>query len=167
MKNVERKIQKLPFLLFCMLLWCLTASAQQGMKVKGTIFDSNGETIIGASVVVKGNASIGTISDFDGNFELNVPSRNSVLVISFVGMKTKEVKASQNLIKVTLEDDSQQLEEVVVVGYGQQKKASVVGSITQTSGKVLERAGGVSSLGAALTGNLPGVITSTSTGMPG
>lgn len=167
MKNVERKIQKLPFLLFCMLLWCLTASAQQGMKVKGTIFDSNGETIIGASVVVKGNASIGTISDFDGNFELNVPSRNSVLVISFVGMKTREVKASQNLIKVTLEDDSQQLEEVVVVGYGQQKKASVVGSITQTSGKVLERAGGVSSLGAALTGNLPGVITSTSTGMPG
>ena len=128
---------------------------------------TNGETIIGASVVVKGNASIGTISDFDGNFELNVPSRNSVLVISFVGMKTKEVKASQNLIKVTLEDDSQQLEEVVVVGYGQQKKASVVGSITQTSGKVLERAGGVSSLGAALTGNLPGVITSTSTGMPG
>lgn len=167
MKNVERKIQKVPFLLFCMLLWCLTASAQQGMKVKGTIFDSNGETIIGASVVVKGNASIGTISDFDGNFELNVPSRNSVLVISFVGMKTREVKASQNLIKVTLEDDSQQLEEVVVVGYGQQKKASVVGSITQTSGKVLERAGGVSSLGAALTGNLPGVITSTSTGMPG
>lgn len=167
MKNVERKIQKVPFLLFCMLLWCLTASAQQGMKVKGTIFDSNGETIIGASVVVKGNTSIGTISDFDGNFELNVPSRNSVLVISFVGMKTKEVKATQNLIKVTLEDDSQQLEEVVVVGYGQQKKASVVGSITQTSGKVLERAGGVSSLGAALTGNLPGVITSTSTGMPG
>ena len=66
-----------------------------------------------------------------------------------------------------MEDDSQQLEEVVVVGYGQQKKASVVGSITQTSGKTLERAGGVSSLGAALTGNLPGVITSSSTGMPG
>ena len=59
------------------------------------------------------------------------------------------------------------MEEVVVVGYGQQKKASVVGSITQTSGKTLERAGGVSSLGAALTGNLPGVITSSSTGMPG
>lgn len=69
-------------------------------------------------------------------------------------------------MSITLEDDSEVLEEVVVVGYGQQKKASVVGSITQTTGKVLERTG-VTSLGAALTGNLPGVITSASTGMPG
>ena len=61
MENVERKIRKIPFLLFCMLLCCLTVSAQQGMTVKGTIFDGNGETIIGASVVVKGNTSIGTI----------------------------------------------------------------------------------------------------------
>ena len=66
-----------------------------------------------------------------------------------------------------LASDSEQLEEVVVVGYGQQKKASVVGAITQTTGKVLERAGGVSSVGAALTGNLPGVSTMSSTGMPG
>ncbi len=66
-----------------------------------------------------------------------------------------------------MEDDTKQLEEVVVVGYGQQKKASVVGAITQTSGKTLERAGGVTSLGSALTGSLPGVITSASSGMPG
>ncbi len=167
MENVERKIRKIPFLLFCMLLCCLTVSAQQGMTVKGTIFDGNGETIIGASVVVKGNTSIGTISDFDGNFELNVPNANAVLVVSFVGMKTQEVKASRNLMKITLEDDSQQLEEVVVVGYGQQKKASVVGAITQTTGKVLERAAGISDIGAALTGNLPGVVTTSGTGMPG
>ena len=124
--------------------------------------------VIGASVVVKGNTSIGTISDIDGNFVLTVPSENTTLVVSFVGMKSQEVKAtSTNLIKVTLEDDSQQLEEVVVVGYGQQKKASVVGAITQTTGKVLERAAGVSDIGAALTGNLPGVVTTTGTGMPG
>lgn len=74
---------------------------------------------------------------------------------------------SKGLFKVVLEDDTKQLEEVVVVGYGQQKKASVVGAITQTTGKVLERAAGISDIGAALTGNLPGVITTQSSGMPG
>ena len=66
-----------------------------------------------------------------------------------------------------LRENADVLDEVVIVGYGQQKKVSVVGAITQTSGEVLERAGGVSSVGAALTGNLPGVITTSSTGMPG
>ena len=162
MKNVRLKIRKIPYLFLLMLFSCLTVSAQKGITVKGTVFDSTGETVIGASVVVKGNSSIGTISDIDGNFVLTVPSENTTLVVSFVGMKSQEVKAtSTNLIKVTLEDDSQQLEEVVVVGYGQQKKASVVGAITQTTGKVLERAAGVSDIGAALTGNLPGVVTTT------
>ena len=167
-KNVRFRIHKIPYLFRLMLFSCFTAMAQQGITVKGTVFDSTGETVIGASVVVKGNTSIGTISDIDGNFVLTVPSENTTLVVSFVGMKSQEVKAtSTNLIKVTLEDDSQQLEEEVVVGYGQQKKASVVGAITQTTGKVLERAAGVSDIGAALTGNLPGVVTTTGTGMPG
>ncbi len=169
MKNIKKQIRKIPYLCFCMLFGCLTATAQNtgGKTAKGVILDSNGETVIGASVVVKGNSSIGTISDIDGNFTLKVPD-NAVLVISFVGMKPQEVKVTDGgLLRVTLEDNSQQLEEVVVVGYGQQKKASVVGSITQTTGKVLERAGGVTSLGAALTGNLPGVITSATSGMPG
>ena len=82
-------------------------------------------------------------------------------------MKTKEVKIGKKReLKLTLEDDNA-IGEVVVVGYGQQKKASVVGAITQTTGKVLERAGGVSDIGSALTGNLPGVITTSSSGMPG
>ena len=167
MKNVKRKIQKIPSLLFWMLLCCLTASAQQGMTVRGIVLDDDGEGIIGASIVVKGNKSIGTISDFDGNFQLTVPNEKSILVISFVGMKTREVKVSRSNMRITLEDDSQELDEVVVVGYGQQKKASVVGAITQTTSKVLERSGGVSDLGSALTGNLPGVVTTASTGMPG
>lgn len=168
MKNVRFRIQKIPYLFLLMLFSCVTAMAQQGITVKGTVFDSTGETVIGASVVVKGNTSIGTISDIDGNFVLTVPNENTTLVVSFVGMKSQKVKVVTNkLIKVTLEDDSQQLEEVVVVGYGQQKKASVVGAITQTTGKVLERAAGVSDIGAALTGNLPGVVTTTGTGMPG
>ena len=168
MKNVTKKIQKIPYLFLLMLFSFVTASAQKGITVRGTVLDSNGETIIGASVTLKGNNSVGTISDIDGNFVLTVPGEKSVLIVSYVGMKPQEVKvSSKGMIKVTLEDDTKQLEEVVVVGYGQQKKASVVGAITQTSGKTLERAGGVTSLGSALTGSLPGVITSASSGMPG
>ncbi|EKU91284.1 SusC/RagA family TonB-linked outer membrane protein [Bacteroides oleiciplenus] len=168
MKNVTKKNQKLPYLLLLLLLSCLPTLAQNGVTVKGTVLDGTGETVIGASIVVKGNTSIGTISDIDGNFTLAVPNDNVTLVISFIGMKAQEVKATaQKPIRVMLEDDSQQLDEVVVVGFGQQKKASVVGAIAQTSSKTLERTGGVTSLGQALTGNLPGVVTMTTTGKPG
>mgnify|MGYP000463707536 FL=1 len=168
MKNVTKKIQKIPYLLVLLLLSCLPTLAQNGVTVKGTVVDGTGETVIGASIVVKGNTSIGTISDIDGNFTLAVPNDNVTLVVSFIGMKSQEVKATaQKPIKVILEDDSQQLEEVVVVGFGQQKKASVIGAIAQTNSKTLERTGGVTSLGQALTGNLPGVVTMTDTGKPG
>ena len=79
MKNVIKENQKIPYLFLLMLFSCLTISAQKGMTVRGTVFDSNGETIIGASVVLKGNNSIGTISDIDGNFMLTVPNENSTL----------------------------------------------------------------------------------------
>jgi len=167
MKNVTKKIQKIPFLFFLMLLSCFSAVAQNGITVKGVVLDGNGESVIGASVVLKSDATVGTITDIDGNFQLAVPSSNSVLVISYIGMKTQEVKASTSLIKVTMQDDSQLLEEVVVVGFGQQKKESVVGAIAQASSKELERTGGVTSLGQALSGNLPGVVTMTSSGQPG
>lgn len=138
----------------------------QNINVKGNVTDGNGEPLIGVSVIVKGNPTLGTITDFDGNFILSVPS-GSTLVISYIGMVSKEVKASEKPISVVMKEDSEMLEEVVVVGYGQQKKESVVGAITQTKGEALQRAGGVSNIGAALTGNLPGVITSQSSGMPG
>ena len=141
--------------------------AQNGVSVSGSVTDNAGEPLIGASVIVKGQTSLGTVTDFDGNFQLKVPSVQSVLVISYVGMSTKEVKVGkQRSFKITLQDDTQ-LEEVVVVGYGQQKKASVVGAITQTTGEVLERAAGIGSVSAALTGNLPGIATIASTGQPG
>ena len=136
MKNVTKKIQKIPSLILLLLLSCLPTLAQNGVTIKGTVLDGTGETVIGASIVVKGNNSIGTISDIDGNFVLTVPNDNVTLVVSFIGMKSQEVKATaQSKITVTLVDDSQQLEEVVVVGYGQQKKASVVGAIAQTTGE--------------------------------
>lgn len=167
MEECKTKILKIPCLLLLMLMLGLELQAQR-LQVKGIILDSNGESVIGASVVLKGNTAVGTISDLNGNFTLSVPNENATLVVSFIGMKSQEVKAnSKKLIRVVLEDDSQQLDEVIVVGYGQQKKASVVGAITQTTGQVLERAAGITDIGAALTGNLPGVITTSDNGMPG
>lgn len=147
--------------------FCSLNAQAQKIQVKGNLVDGTGEPLIGATVKVKGNAGVGAVTDFDGNFIISVPSENSTLVFTYVGMKTKEVKIGKKReLKLTLEDDNA-IGEVVVVGYGQQKKASVVGAITQTTGKVLERAGGVSDIGSALTGNLPGVITTSSSGMPG
>ncbi|MBE6257865.1 MAG: TonB-dependent receptor [Prevotella sp.] len=153
-----------------LLLLCSTLYAQaqgNGIDVRGTVVDNAGEPLIGASVIVKGNASQGTVTDFDGNFQLKVPSEQTVLVVSYVGMNTKELRVGkQRTFNVVLTDNTQ-LTEVIVVGYGQQKKASVVGAITQTTGEVLERAAGISDIGSALTGNLPGVVTMSSSGMPG
>ncbi|MBQ9656437.1 MAG: TonB-dependent receptor [Prevotella sp.] len=167
MKNLKQLIRQ-TVLTTMMLLGCATLlHAQGGVTVKGTVTDASGEPLIGASVVVKGNTSQGTVTDFDGNYVLSVPSEQSVIVYSYVGMSSREVKVGrQRSINVTLQDDTQ-LEEVIVVGYGQQKKASVVGAITQTTGEVLERAAGITDIGSALTGNLPGVVTTASSGIPG
>ena len=138
--------------LLLMMVMCVGALAQSNITITGTVKDSNGEELIGASVVVKGNTSLGTVTDFNGNFQLSVPSENSVIVVSYVGMVTEQFKVeAKRSFNVTLSENNQ-LSEVVVVGYGQQKKASVVGAITQTTGQVLERTGGVSDIGSALTG---------------
>ena len=165
MKNLKQLIRQTALML--MMLTGSTLLYAQGIAIKGTVTDANGEPLIGASVVVKGNTSLGTVTDFDGNFKMNVPSESSVIVFSYVGMTTREMKVGkQHEFKVTLQDDTQ-LEEVIVVGYGQQKKASVVGAITQTTGEVLERSAGINDVGSALTGNLPGVVTTASSGIPG
>jgi TonB-linked SusC/RagA family outer membrane protein len=153
-------------LLAAVLLTASTSLWAQNLTVSGTVLDVSGAPVVGASVVVKGSTT-GVTTNVNGGYTISVPP-DATLVFSYLGMKSKEIKATSNeLAGVVLEEEEQLMQEVVVVGYGQQKKASVVGSITQTSGKVLERAGGVTNLGAALTGNLPGVITSASTGMPG
>ncbi len=165
MKNLKQLIRQTFPTILMLMAFCTSVQAQ--ITVTGNVTDGAADPLIGASVIVKGNASMGTVTDFDGNFQLKVPSESSVLVISYVGMSTKEIKVGkQRNFKVTLQDDTQ-LQEVVVVGFGQQKKASVVGAITQTTGEVLERAAGIGSVGAALTGNLPGVATIASTGRPG
>ena len=166
MKNLKQLFRQTFSTILMLMAFCTTMQAQ-GISVKGTVTDGTADPLIGATIKVKGNNTLGTVTDFDGNFQLNVPSESSVLVISYVGMTTKEIKiGKQRSFKVTLQDDTQ-LQEVVVVGFGQQKKASVVGAITQTTGEVLERAAGIGSVGAALTGNLPGVATIATTGQPG
>ena len=165
MRKMTCYLPKSLMMLALVLMISVNAIAQ-GLKATGTVIDKNGDPVIGATITVKGDSKNGTVTDFDGNFQLNVPSHKSRLVISFIGMNTQEATAAQGM-RVVLTEDSKQLGEVVVVGYGQQKKASVVGAITQTTGQVLERAGGVADIGSALTGNLPGVITSSSSGMPG
>ena len=138
MENVKKQFQKIFYLFLLMLFSCLNVSAQRGATVRGTVVDDSGEPVIGASVVVKGSKSVGTVSDLNGDFVLTVPSEKSILIVSFIGMSSQEVKITgKGKITVVLKDDSQILQEVVVVGYGQQKKASVVGAITQTSAKVL------------------------------
>ena len=141
--------------------------AQNGSTVVGSVVDENGEPVIGATVMLKGHKGVATATDLDGHFKLEVPSKGGTLVFSYIGMLNKEARVSGKPMQVVMQENARQLNDVVVVGYGQQKKASVVGAITQTDAKTLDRYSGVPSLGQALTGNLPGVITSSSTGMPG
>jgi len=163
MRRISSKTSVLALL---MMVFVIPALAQD--LVKGTVIDNNGDAVIGATVVQKDDKKNATITDLDGNFTLRLPDGKGTILVSYVGMKEREVKVSADKHnKVTMEEDDSQLEELVVVGYGQQKKASLTGAITQTTGEVLERAAGIGSVGAALTGNLPGVATIASTGQPG
>ncbi|HMM04965.1 MAG: SusC/RagA family TonB-linked outer membrane protein [Dysgonomonas sp.] len=151
-----------------LILSCLLLSigyiAAQTTKISGTVVDELGEPAIGASVVVKGT-STGTITDVNGNFSLNVSADKKTLVISLIGMKTKEVAAGTNL-KITLENDSQLLDEVMVVAYGTAKKSSFTGSASVVnSDKISSRP--ITSALSAIEGNATGVQVSTTTGQPG
>lgn len=144
-----------------------TVAAQQRKNIRGSVIDDQQNPLSGATITVKGTR-IKTQTNLKGEFSIDVPDDRNILTIGYIGMKSQDVNiAGKTSIKVIMRDDNEQLGEVIVVGYGTQKKASVVGAISQTTSAVLERTGGVTSLGAALTGNLPGVITTASSGMPG
>ncbi|WP_163713581.1 SusC/RagA family TonB-linked outer membrane protein [Mangrovibacterium lignilyticum] len=148
-------------------LFSVSVFAQNSKQISGVVTDSQANPVIGATVMVKGT-TIGTATDVDGKFTLNVPEDTRVLLVSFIGMEPKEVELkNKTSFKISLNDQTTELGETVVVGYGQQKKESIVGAIAQTTGDVLERSAGISNVGQALTGNLPGVVTISSTGMPG
>ncbi len=164
----KKKIRQTGLLLLSLLLLSSGLVAQNNNVVKGRVLDDKKEPLIGATVVVKGLKGTGTVTDINGQFTLNMPSGKQAIVVTYIGFQAQEVNvAGKKTVAVVLVSDSHTMNEVVVVGFGQQKKTSVVGAIAQTSGKVLERTGGVSSLGAALTGNLPGVVTMQTTSKPG
>lgn len=136
--SLLRRLEKFQRLFFVALLSVLAVGAfAQSKTVSGTVLDKTGESVIGASVVVKGTTN-GTITDFDGNFTLqNVPD-NGTIQVSFVGYKTVDIPVKgQSIIKVILEEDTETLDEVVVVGYGVQKKSDVTGALTQVSAKTI------------------------------
>ncbi|SHJ57388.1 TonB-linked outer membrane protein, SusC/RagA family [Reichenbachiella agariperforans] len=141
---------------------------EQDLVVTGTVrSEDDGTGLPGVNVVIKGS-TVGTVTDIDGNFRINVPSKESVLYFSFIGYIAQEaLVGDQAVIDVVMKLDVTSLEEVVIVGYGEQKKETVVGAVSQTDAAVLERVAGVPNVSTALTGNLPGVITTASTGMPG
>ena len=112
----------------------------------------------GVSVMIKGTTQ-GTVTDVDGNFSIPNVGQESTLVFSFVGLKTQEILVgNRTTFEVVMEEQSIGLEEVVAVGYGVQKKESVVGSIAQASEEELKRTGNVTDLRQALSGNLPGIV---------
>lgn len=147
-------------------MWTPAAMAQTASStVSGEVLDSNGDPLIGATVLVKGSKD-GVATDFDGRFTLNVP-KGATLQVSYIGFKPKDVKVTGSEMTITLEDDSSVLDEVVVVGYGTQKKATMTGSVAVVGAEALSNKGNLSSPVQALQGQVPGVIITRNSTAPG
>lgn len=153
---------------WCVFLFlCCTAMvyAQQGVTITGTITD-NGEPLPGVTVLVKGTL-IGTAADANGRYQITAPNADAVLQFSFVGYITTEVKiGAQRVINIDLMEDTQQLEEVVVIGYGVQRKATITGAIASIGNEELLKTP-TTSLSNALAGRLPGFSSIQYSGLPG
>lgn len=153
-------------LLICMGLFTgvpVLNAQSQTIQVKGMVKDATGEAVIGASVVEKGSEAQGTITDLDGNFSLNV-SPGGTLVVSYIGLTTQEIPVNgKTYFNVVLKEDAQALDEVVVVGFGTQKKVNLTGSVGLASAKDLESRP-VTNATQALQGLVPGLQITTNTG---
>lgn len=142
-----------------------TTDGDAGKTIKGVINDEQGETIIGASVIIKGEDT-GTTSDIDGRFTLEAPE-GAILVISYIGYHTQEVKVrKRSLLRVVLKEDNQLLDEVVVVGYGTVKKSDLTGAVSGVSNRQYKNQP-VQRVENILQGRTPGVEVTATSGMPG
>lgn len=152
----------------CFLLCSFAVYPQSNIKVSGVVTDKMGESIIGASIYAKSDPGTGVITDYNGRYELSVPP-GSILVFSYIGYSVQEVQLGTNnnqFINVVLEESAQELEEVSIVGYGIQRKVSVVGSIATVKPDEL-KVGGVTSVTNNLAGRIAGLIGVQSSGEPG
>ncbi len=144
----------------------LLVCAENELKISGTVVDDNKEPLIGVSVIVQGT-SLGTVTDMDGHFYVSVPDKDAVLQISYIGYKTTTLKVGKEInFYVTLKEDSEALDELVVVGYGNQKKISVISSV-QTLEPTKLQVGSSRSMSNNLSGQLAGVIAVQPSGEPG
>lgn len=162
MKQVNLRICRTILPLFLGLFLSIGVYAQN-ITVKGHVKDAMG-SVIGANVVEKGNTSNGTITDLDGNFTLSV-RKGATLIVSFIGYKSQEVAAAENLV-VTLQDDAELLSEVVVIGYGVAKKNDLTGSVTAIKPDEMNK-GLVTNAQDMMQGKIAGVNVTTGGGTPG
>jgi len=149
---------------FLIAVFSFSTLSAQVKTVSGVVKDPTGETIIGASVVVKGTTSA-SITDLNGSYKLNVPENGKVLVISYIGMEKKEVPITGSVINVTLQNNDRSLDEVVVIGYGTAKRKDITGSVASVKSEVLASIP-VSSVAEAISGKLAGVQVTTTEGSP-
>lgn len=140
-------------------------STQQGVVMKGYVTDMNGEPIIGASVV-EGNTKNAAVTDLDGKFVLKVNNPNSKIVISYIGFQNVTIGAKNGTVNVKLHEDNKTLDELVVVGYGTQKKATLTGSVSQVSGDDLQKVA-ATNVANTLAGKTAGIIANNRSGEPG
>ena len=157
------------FLLLLFLIILSVAGLAQSV-VSGTVESESGELIPGVTVFLKGSsvdATQGTVTDIDGRFSLRIQENSGVLVFSFVGMETVEKSFRNNAqLKIVLKSKGIDLDEIVAVGYGSQRRASVIGAISTISTKDLVQSP-TANLGNALAGRLPGLVTIQTSGQPG
>lgn len=152
-------------LLLLALLISGVSFAQNHFEVRGSVTDKQNEPLIGVAVQIK-DKSNGTMTDIDGNYVLPGVPEGSTLVFTYLGFKSKEVKATSASLNVVMESDNELLDEVVVIGYGQQRKVTLTGSVSNVGGKELLKSP-AASLGNTLSGKLPGLQSVQYTGVPG
>lgn len=158
----------LKLVLFLLLSGFTTFNLEAQEKVTGVVKDVGGTPLPSVSVLQKGTTR-GASTDFDGNYVIELTLGQKTLVFSYLGFKDVEIPINgRSVINVTLEESSESLDEIVIVGYGTQKKESVVGAISQVKGvELMDRAAGITNVEEALQGNLPGVTTIQGSGVPG
>ena len=138
----------------------------QNVTVKGKVTDQNGEPVIGASVMLSGNQTVGALTDMDGNYSISVPSK-STLIFSCIGYATQNVAVDgRTTVDVIFSEDTEFLDETVVIGYGTQKKRLLTGATINISGDDIQRQSTTNALGA-LYSSVPGVNITQNNGLPG